>query len=86
MTLLKPYLGDDKNVECKGREGLTHSPLSNSPTSVPLPSHNECTFILQVLLATAIRQLGKRRMRLHEHRCIEGNFEKLAQLLHTLVF
>lgn len=33
----------------------------------------------------AIRQLGKRRMRLHEHGCIEGHLEELAKLLHAFL-
>ena len=65
---------------------LTHSPLSNSPTFIPVPSYNEYTFVLQVLLAVTVRQLGKRRMRLDEHRCIEGHLEELAELLHAFLF
>ena len=65
--------------------GLTHSPLSNSPTFLPLSSHKKYTFVFQVVLAIANRQLRKRRMRLHEHGCIEGNFEELAQLFHTFL-
>ena len=32
------------------------------------------------------RHLCKRRVRLHEHGCIEGHFEQLAKLFHTLLF
>lgn len=31
------------------------------------------------------RQLCKRRVRLHEHGLIEGHFEQLAKLFHTLL-
>lgn len=67
-------------------KGLTHSPLSNFPTLIPLPSHNKYAFILQVLCAVAIRQLGKRCMRLHEYGCVEGQLEELAKLLHAFLF
>lgn len=73
-------------VNAKRMEGLTHSPLSNFPTPLSLPSHNEYTFILVILLAMAIYQFRKRRMRLYERGCIEGYFEELAQLLYTLPF
>lgn len=73
-------------VNAKRVEGLTHSPLSNLPTLVSLSSHNEYTFILQILLAMAIRQLRERRMRLYEHRCIQRYFKELAKLLYALLF
>ena len=66
-------------------DGLTHSPLSNSPTFIPLSSHNKYAFILQTLLAMTVRQLRKGRMRLYEHRCVEGHFEELAKLLHAFL-
>ena len=34
----------------------------------------------------AICQLGKRRMRLYEHGCIERYFEELDELLYALLF
>ena len=48
-------------------QGLTHSPLSDFPALVPLASHDQYAFVLQIVLAMAIRQLRKRRVRLHEH-------------------
>lgn len=33
----------------------------------------------------AIRHLRKRRMRLHEHGCVEGHFEELAKLLYAFL-
>ena len=73
-------------MQGNGGTGLTHSPLSNFPTLFPLPSHNKYAFILQVLGTVAIRQLGKRCVRLHEHGCVEGHIEELAKLLHSFLF
>lgn len=67
-TVLKPYLEDiQKTGDVRELQGLTHSPLSDFPTLITLASHDEYTFILQAVLAMAIRQLRKRRMRLHKY-------------------
>lgn len=73
-------------VNAKRMEGLKHSPLSDLSTRLPLSPHSEYTFVLQIPLAMAIRQLGERRMRLYEHGCIERYFEELTKLLYALLF